>query len=320
MTSPDQPLVSFTLLAYNQERFIREAVEGAFSQTYSPLEIILSDDCSKDRTFEIMQEMAATYKGPHKIVLNRNPKNLGVGRHYNKVMELTSGEIVELAAGDDISLPWRTADSVSVFMEHPEATCVSLGFKSFSDDPDVFRVLRQEIKILKKWSLNDYLENPNGYFLNAPGRAFRKYTHDYYGPLIEECPVEDGPNMFRCLLHGTGLACENVGVLYRWNGLNISSPENIWRISRSAIWADILNTTKIAFSLGHIDDATRQKLEITCEALKERALLLEKLHNRAVGFFTIRRLLLSRHFTANEKLKLCAKLLLRFLGAKRWKL
>ena len=58
----ERPLVTFALFAYNQERYIREAVEGAFAQTYEPLEIILSDDCSTDRTFEIMQEMVANYR------------------------------------------------------------------------------------------------------------------------------------------------------------------------------------------------------------------------------------------------------------------
>ena len=48
-----KPLLTFAVGAYNQERFIREAVESAFAQTYSPLEIVLSDDCSRDRTFEI---------------------------------------------------------------------------------------------------------------------------------------------------------------------------------------------------------------------------------------------------------------------------
>ena len=56
-TSPERPLVTFALFAYNQENYIRAAVEGAFAQTYQPLEIILSDDCSKDRTFEIMQRL-----------------------------------------------------------------------------------------------------------------------------------------------------------------------------------------------------------------------------------------------------------------------
>ena len=69
MTLGERPLICFGLLAYNQEPFIREAVEGALAQTYAPLEIILSDDCSTDRTFEIMQETVAAYRGPHKVVL-----------------------------------------------------------------------------------------------------------------------------------------------------------------------------------------------------------------------------------------------------------
>ena len=69
----NKPLVTFIVISYNQEAFIRDGVEGAFSQTYSPLEIVLSDDCSRDRTFEIMQELAAAYRGPHRVILNRNP-------------------------------------------------------------------------------------------------------------------------------------------------------------------------------------------------------------------------------------------------------
>ena len=70
--TPERPLVTFALFSYNQEQFIRQAVESAFAQTYSPLEIILSDDFSSDGTFEIMQEMVAAYSGPHRVVLNQN--------------------------------------------------------------------------------------------------------------------------------------------------------------------------------------------------------------------------------------------------------
>ena len=62
----ERPLVTFALLAYNQERFVREAVRAAFEQTYRPLEIILSDDCSQDGTFEVLMNMAQSYTGPHK--------------------------------------------------------------------------------------------------------------------------------------------------------------------------------------------------------------------------------------------------------------
>jgi glycosyltransferase involved in cell wall biosynthesis len=109
VTSGERPLICFGLLAYNQDRFIREAVAAALAQTYSPLEIILSDDCSTDRTFEIMQETVAAYRGPHKVVLNRTPKNGGtVVAHLNHVMQLVHGELIVIAAGDDVSLPERT--------------------------------------------------------------------------------------------------------------------------------------------------------------------------------------------------------------------
>ncbi|HEY8032702.1 MAG TPA: glycosyltransferase [Methylocella sp.] len=112
-----RPLVTFALFAYNQERYVREAIEGAFSQTYEPLEIILSDDCSTDRTFEIMQEMAAAYRGPHRVQLNRPPVNLGLVRHVLNVVEITNSEFMVLAAGDDISKPNRTDDLVRLWRD-----------------------------------------------------------------------------------------------------------------------------------------------------------------------------------------------------------
>jgi|TARA_B110000977_G_C11045871_1_gene480503 glycosyltransferase involved in cell wall biosynthesis len=56
-----RPLMTFKLFAYNH----REAVKGVFEQADEPLEIILSDDCSSDSTYQIMQEMAVTFHGPH---------------------------------------------------------------------------------------------------------------------------------------------------------------------------------------------------------------------------------------------------------------
>jgi len=84
------------LLAYNQARYIRDALEAALSQTYEPLQIVVSDDCSSDRTFEIIQSVASEYVGPHQIVLNRNDRNLGIAAHVNKAMGMCAGQYVVL--------------------------------------------------------------------------------------------------------------------------------------------------------------------------------------------------------------------------------
>lgn len=126
--TPDRPLVTFALFAYNQEQYIREAVEGAFSQTYEPLEIILSDDCSSDRTFEIMQEMAAAYEGPHEVQVRKNDINLGLISHINAVFKVSTGNILIFAAGDDVSLPERSKTTVHIFLSDPniKALCTSV--------------------------------------------------------------------------------------------------------------------------------------------------------------------------------------------------
>lgn len=113
----ERPLVTFALFAFNQEQYIREAIEGAFSQTYEPLEIILSDDCSSDLTFEIMQEMAAAYQGPHQVIVRQSDENRGLFNHILEVAQNSRGEFIVVAAGDDISLPERTSAVIPHFKD-----------------------------------------------------------------------------------------------------------------------------------------------------------------------------------------------------------
>ena len=103
----ETPLLTFGLSGYNHAQFIENAILGAFCQTYTPLEIILSDDHSSDETFQIMQRMAAAYRGPHRIILNRNDCNRGIGGNINRIFELARGKFIIMAHGDDVSLPTR---------------------------------------------------------------------------------------------------------------------------------------------------------------------------------------------------------------------
>jgi glycosyltransferase involved in cell wall biosynthesis len=108
MTEANHPLVTFALFAYNQESYVRDAIEGALAQTYEPLEIILSDDCSTDRTFELMQEMASAYRGRHRVIARRTTMNVGVLLHLADVAGMAQGRLLVHADGDDISKPERT--------------------------------------------------------------------------------------------------------------------------------------------------------------------------------------------------------------------
>jgi len=124
MTTATNPLVTFALFAYNQEKFIIDALQGALAQTYSPLQIIVSDDCSSDRTFDLVKKFLHTYKSSHEIILNRNDTNIGIAQHVRKIASLAKGSIIIFAAGDDISEPFRTSSLVSVFATSPRTMAI----------------------------------------------------------------------------------------------------------------------------------------------------------------------------------------------------
>ena len=66
----DKPLVSYCIVSYNAEKFIQEAIESALNQDYYPMEIIISDDCSTDNTYEVIKNVTSEYKGDKKIIIN----------------------------------------------------------------------------------------------------------------------------------------------------------------------------------------------------------------------------------------------------------
>lgn len=110
-------LVTLAVIAYRQEAVVGEAIAAAFAQTHQPLEILLSDDCSPDGTFAVMERMAADYAGPHRLLLNRNPQNLGLVGHVNRVFDLAAGVLIVVNAGDDISEPTRAARLYEAFRD-----------------------------------------------------------------------------------------------------------------------------------------------------------------------------------------------------------
>jgi len=219
----DNPLVTFALIAYNQENYIREAVEAALAQTYSPLEIILSDDGSKDRTFEIMQELAAAYHGPHQVTVRRNEPNLGLAGHINAVWQIVKGEFVIGAAGDDISLPWRTEVLVRHFQQNPQ--CVLLGsftqcFGTYHNTVAALLVddeCRHNL-VTRCKTVNDGVQGASF--------AYRKTLIDAFPPLEKTTQMEDVVFAFRAWEIGTFELVPEVLLLYRTHAQSLCSAQS----------------------------------------------------------------------------------------------
>lgn len=218
--STQKPVATLVLYAFNEERYIRSAIEGAFAQTYSPLEIVLSDDGSTDETFGIMCEMATSYTGPHKVILNRNKKNIGIGSQLNAAYSKSSGTLIVLANGDDVSLPHRVETIVDAWRRSAgKVSAISSDMRIIDHDgQDLDRIFPMR---------GDYSDLADATYrrfggAGAASLAFTRECFDVFGPLSDNLLLEDGPLNLRATLLGNWIFLDDPLVLYRVHNENMS--------------------------------------------------------------------------------------------------
>ncbi|MBQ1842908.1 MAG: glycosyltransferase family 2 protein [Bacteroidales bacterium] len=95
----ESPRFSVIIITYNQEDVIERTLHSLLSQEYL-YEICVSDDCSSDRTWEILNDYSLRYPGLFK--LNRNEPNLGIFANVEKTWEIPTGDIIYRVSGDDM--------------------------------------------------------------------------------------------------------------------------------------------------------------------------------------------------------------------------
>jgi glycosyltransferase involved in cell wall biosynthesis len=118
--SPDK--ISIALCTYNGEQFLSRQLESIQQQTRAPDELIVCDDCSTDRTIEILRDFVASAAFPVRITQNEH--NLGFVANFERAIQLCQGDLIALCDQDDIWYPIRLERSLQQFMAHPEVGLV----------------------------------------------------------------------------------------------------------------------------------------------------------------------------------------------------
>ncbi|CQR74713.1 glycosyltransferase family 2 protein [Sporomusa ovata] len=123
--------VSVIMGVYNCESTLEESIESIINQTYNNWELIICDDGSSDRTYDIAQNYAFDY--PNKIKLIKNETNLHLAAALNRCLEYATGEYVARMDGDDISLPERFEKQVVFLNSNPQYQVVGAQMISFDE-------------------------------------------------------------------------------------------------------------------------------------------------------------------------------------------
>lgn len=215
----NNPLASIILVTYNQENLVEESLQSILKQTYSPLEIVISDDFSKDKTTEKIMAVISQYQGPHQIKVNFNQQNLGLCENINEAIKRCSGEFIFAAAGDDVSLPNRCETVMTEWLKHDKNPGLIA--------TDAFDMtLEGEILGTKKTSifqnyagLKDWIEKPP-YFFGSSHSWSSKFLKKF-PPLNQNLSAEDHLMVFRAIISDGALTISEPLVKHRRGGMTL---------------------------------------------------------------------------------------------------
>lgn len=105
--------ISIALATYNGEVYLKEQIDSFLKQAGRLDELVISDDCSSDSTFEIASNTLKS--ASFDVVFNQNQHQLGYSQNFNKALELTSGELIFLSDQDDFWLDNKVGTVEKVF-------------------------------------------------------------------------------------------------------------------------------------------------------------------------------------------------------------
>ena len=184
-----KPLVSVICVCYNHERFVLEALESVKAQTYSPVEMIVVDDGSVDKSASIIGQWIGALPGVQFLNLKTNH---GYCVAFNKALALAKGEFIIDLAADDLLCPERISEGVEGFLANGEKYGVQFS--------DALYINTEGLTVRKHSDKFPHQSVPQGavytalihrYFICSPTMLIRKSILDMMGGYDDRLTYED---------------------------------------------------------------------------------------------------------------------------------
>jgi glycosyltransferase involved in cell wall biosynthesis len=180
------PLVSVIIPTYNSARYIEEALESVFEQTFQDFEIIVVDDGSSDETREILKK----YGDRVKYLFQENSGPAGA---RNRGISNARGKYIAFLDADDLWLPTKLEKQLSLFRQRAHLGMVTTGACSF-DEKGVYGFSANKRKTLMMGNIarNIFLRSN----LGTPTVMARKEVFDNIGLFEENIRQAEDDNMW----------------------------------------------------------------------------------------------------------------------------
>lgn len=181
--------ISVYMLTYFHEKYVAQAIESVLKQkTHFSYEIVISDDCSRDNTCNIIENYRSQY--PEKIRVIYNKKNIGIPKNIFQARCSCRGKYIVVLSGDDYWINDLKLEIQGNFLEeHPEYIAVFNGIElRYNDEVAPFDIVPQKNERDKEFTINDYekggILRSHGFmmrnlFLNQKDREYFKLAQTF---------------------------------------------------------------------------------------------------------------------------------------------
>lgn len=128
----DRPSVELLLASYNNEAYVAELMQSLARQTYSDFTLIVSDDCSQDRTLSIIEEHASTLRNPVRVLRRTSPSG-SAKANFASLMSVAQADYVLFVDADDVWKEDKVEKTISWLMEAEALLGANVPIYIFSD-------------------------------------------------------------------------------------------------------------------------------------------------------------------------------------------
>lgn len=220
------PLVSITVITYNSSKYIIETLESIKNQTYQNIELIVSDDCSKDNTVFIVKDWIE--KNKDRFVdtqLITSPENTGIPANKNRALSVVKGIWLKSIAGDDLLLENCIKENIEYSATNPDATIIASNLKVINENGEQINDHLQNEFCLNLSAKQQYKRILRYYFLSSPGIFLKTDVikeNNYYNESYRW--IEDYPFYLKVLKSGNKIYyLPSYTVKYRVHSKSITS-------------------------------------------------------------------------------------------------
>lgn len=219
-------LVSLILPCYNHEKYISDCLNSLCAQTYQNIEILITDDCSRDDSFSVLQSWQQQLEQRFcRVSIRKNEENQGVVKTLNSMLADCKGDYIKVLATDDMLLP----DAIEKMVSFAEQEDCDIAFtNAYHFDESLHypittpSCLEKHYPTPPEWGTNLTGTLLARNFICAPAVIMPRRTIEKFGLYDPAYIMEDFEYWLRVSISGKFRYLDECTVLYRMNHNSLS--------------------------------------------------------------------------------------------------